>query len=759
VRVQLDGLPLADFQPYVAAGGLPITLATGALSVAGRLELATAEEGGTSLLLKEGEVRLQDLAMLRNDTQKGFFRLGTLALADVSVDVDGRRLEAGQLLLQEPDLSLRRDRQGIIDLTQLQPAASGRAAGPSGAAPARPWQVRLAELQLDNGQVAVALEGARETSRAVFYRLTGSVTGFDSATRTLLTVTLRGREKQGGSLAVNGQVTLNPLELNGRLRTDKLNLKPFSPLLGQIHPDLRLGSGTLSLSLQASLKNRAGRSRLRIRGQSVLESLSLLDGKQEFAALRTLRVPELDLQPDGRHYAAGLVTLTRPHVNLIVTEDGVSNLARLFGQEEAAPTDADADTDAGAEAGADVDRPDGDQEPQATSYLRLGGVRISEGRLLLRDERYQPAVDNRLDKLAVTVGEVDNAPDSRASVDFSAELDGAPLEGKGELNPLRTDMFADVQARLAALDLTPLSPMSERFIAYPLQKGVFSLDSRISIDRGQLDSSHRIELDGLALGDKVKSPDAPDLPVKLGIKLLRDPAGNINLTLPVSGDLRDPSFSVGGLVFKVIANLLIKAVTSPFMFLGGLLGGDGQGLEFIVFDPGEGRLLASHAESLPTIADMLMERPEIHLVLEPAADEEDRAQLADAYVHRRMQELKYASLPEQERARVKAQELPVGPEVDADEYADLLFEVYADQPFDKPRNLFGMVRRLPPQEMMEQIREHHPRDDAALKQLALERAGHLQAAFLALRPELEGRISIGEPQVPGEGHRVTFGIR
>ncbi len=342
---------------------------------------------------------------------------------------------------------------------------------------------------------------------------------------------------------------------------------------------------------------------------------------------------------------------------------------------------------------------------------------------------------------------------------FSGELDGAPIKGEGTMNPLLADFRIDLTAEMRTLNLAPFSPMSEKFIAYPLRKGAFTITSKILVDQGRLDSRHRIRLDSLELGDKVKSPDAPDLPVKLGVSLLQDPSGNINLNLPVRGDLNDPSFSVGGLILKVIVNLLMKAVTSPFALLGGMMGDGDGGLEYISFNPGEGRLLAKDAGGIPAVADMLMSRPKIKLVLIPHADEGDRKQLADAYVLRRMQELKHEDLPKKERGEAKPQELPVSPQVDADEYQKLLFKVYKEQTFDKPKNVLGLVKELPPEEMMEMIREHHPQDDAALKALAMERAEQLREAFIALKPELEKRIVIDSPVVPGEGSRVVFGIK
>jgi len=747
IKVTLDGLPVSDFQPYVAAGGVPVTVADGRLSIAGHIELG-AGETAAGILFRDGETHLKNLSLLRNDTGKSFFGMEELALLNIGVDVTGQRFSAEQLLLKGPDLRLRQDRKGNNDLLQLRPASSARPADKTSAEPSPPWQTRLAALKLENGTVSFAIEGAKETGTAVIRNLTGSVTGYDSTSDKPLAIALGGREAQGGSFNIDGKAALSPLDLNLRVRSDKLNLKPFSALLNRSHPDLRLGAGTLTLALQTEMKEASGKNRLRVRGRAALESISLLDGKKEFAALRALRIGEIDLQPARQRYTTGKISLTRPRIKMVVAADGTNNLKRLFGGGAGNGTGKPA-----ASAGTT-----GQSPAKAGPYLQVGGIVITDASVQILDENYQPAVSNRLDKLAMTVGAMNNGPDSLTDVAFSGELNGALLKGQGTMNPLHAGTMAELQAGLQGLNLQQLSPMSEKFIAYPLARGTFTLNSNVSIAEGKLDSRHKIRLDGLELGDKVDAPDAPDLPVKLGISLLQDAAGNIDLTLPVRGDLNDPEFSVGGLIFKVIANLLIKAVASPFMFLGGLLDGGGEGLEFIPFEPGDGRLLAANSQAIPAVADMLLSRPKINLVLIPGADEADRAMLADAYVTRRMQEIIYAGLSKQEQQNTRPQEIPVGPEVDADAYEKLLFKVYGEQPFDKPTNFLGLTRKLPPQEMMDAIRDHYPKDDNALRKLAMERGHQVREAFVALRPELADRISIKPAPIPSEGHRVTFGI-
>ncbi len=94
-------------------------------------------------------------------------------------------------------------------------------------------------------------------------------------------------------------------------------------------------------------------------------------------------------------------------------------------------------------------------------------------------------------------------------------------------------------------------------------------------------------MDNLTLGEHVDSPNAVNLPLDLAIALLKDSSGRIDIGLPVSGDLNDPQFSYGHLIWKALVNLLTKIVTSPFRALGSLFGGGEEQQDIIVFDPGK----------------------------------------------------------------------------------------------------------------------------------------------------------------------------
>jgi hypothetical protein len=119
------------------------------------------------------------------------------------------------------------------------------------------------------------------------------------------------------------------------------------------------------------------------------------------------------------------------------------------------------------------------------------------------------------------------------------------------------------------------------------------------------------------LGEKVDSPDAVDLPIRLAVALLKDTEGKISIELPVTGDLNNPQFSVMPIVWQTLRNLVLRAAQAPFKFIGGLIAGGGsEDLGTVAFAPGSSELTGDAQSSLDKLASALKERPELRLEIE-----------------------------------------------------------------------------------------------------------------------------------------------
>ncbi len=124
-----------------------------------------------------------------------------------------------------------------------------------------------------------------------------------------------------------------------------------------------------------------------------------------------------------------------------------------------------------------------------------------------------------------------------------------------------------------------------------------------------MDAENVVLVDQLTLGPPTDSPDATSLPVKLAIAILQDRQGKIHLDVPVSGDLDDPEFRVGRVVWRAFVNILEKVATSPFALIGAIAGGGGEELSVITFVAGSAELGESETQKLDKLAKVLVERP------------------------------------------------------------------------------------------------------------------------------------------------------
>ena len=139
------------------------------------------------------------------------------------------------------------------------------------------------------------------------------------------------------------------------------------------------------------------------------------------------------------------------------------------------------------------------------------------------------------------------------------------------------------------------------------------------LENNQLKGSNHVIIDQLQLGQASDSDLATSLPIKLAIALLQDSDGVIDLGVEVSGDVDDPDFNLGAIIWHTISNIITKAVTAPFSFISGLVGSDEE-LNIIAFDFGANTLTVEEQEKLQTLGKALETRPQLTVTVDGAVD-------------------------------------------------------------------------------------------------------------------------------------------
>jgi hypothetical protein len=182
----------------------------------------------------------------------------------------------------------------------------------------------------------------------------------------------------------------------------------------------------------------------------------------------------------------------------------------------------------------------------------------------------------------------------------------------GELQPFMFDSYTNVQLSFANISLPVFNPYSGAFAGYSIAKGKLDTELSYLIQERKLDAKHHIRIDQLEWGEATAERGEATLPVKFATVLLRDKDGVIDLNLPVTGTLDDPKFRIGPIVWQVIRNLIVKAVTAPFALLGSLFAGSEEA-QFVDFEPGSAALAPAQAERLASLSKALVEKPGLQL--------------------------------------------------------------------------------------------------------------------------------------------------
>ena len=632
------------FWPYVR-DAVPLVLEEGKVSLDTHYSLNLSQQ--TELLLDKLSLRVAPFAIKAPDGRP-LARLASLDVSDTSIDLAKQRVTVGKVRSEKLETWAALESDGQLDWQKLfasQPskASAKEKAAPAAAeptpeqkaaqAPSKPWQVLLKDVQARNYLVHLADRGKQEPVALDIGPLNLDLQGFDSLNQSPFTLKLDTGVGRQGKLQAAGQVNLAPVTAKLDVSTRDIDLRVAQ---AYISPFIRLElrSGMLSSDLSVDLKGTEPLA-FTVAGKAQVSQLHTLDTIKDRDFVKWQQV-----DVDGLSYVHGdalsidKVTLLQPYARFIINEDRTTNVDDLL-----IPQPADAPRSGQAKpASASAQKPLG---------IHIGQIDIDDGSANFADLTLTPNFATAVQQLNGQVGTLDNRKPLPAKVDVKGKVDRyAPVTIKGALNPFDPMASLDIATSFKRVELTTLTPYSGKFAGYRIRKGRLNLDLHYVITKGQLKAENKVVVEQLQLGEKVDSPDAVDLPIRLAVALLKDTQGRISIELPVTGDLNDPQFSVMPIVWQTLRNLVLRAAQAPFKFIGGLISGGGaQDLGTVAFAPGTSDLSPEAQSALDKLATALKQRPELRLEIEgTSAQSSDGPLIAEQRLEREYQATWYKIL-------------------------------------------------------------------------------------------------------------------
>ncbi len=743
LKIDLDKLDLALLQAYWPSG-LPLHLKSGQLNTRLSVDFAQLTDDAPSLSLS-GTAQLQGLALndaagkpwlglesldvqlekssplqqrwvlaqldlrglhLGQDAPDAPLRVQALSARQVQADLQARRIDAE--VLQGSGIMTRmvRSDEGSLAWLPALGSSSSTAGAESGTTA---WSGMLGRLRLD--EVGLRFED-RTLSPAAVQELTHaslSADKLDINPGRENTLTLKATVNQTGQLKVSGSVKLQPLAARLALETQAL---PVVPMQGYVAPYLNTSivQGLLSNKGSLDIRQPADKLLASYKGGLTLGQFRAVDqaNSADFLRWKSLYFGGVDFELEPVHLTIGEIALSDFYSRLILNPQGRLNLADILRTQASH----DAST---AKPAASV--------PPAAMPIQIAKVTLQNGRVDFSDRFVKPNYSATVTHLGGSVKGLSSAPDTLADLDLRGNYaSNAPVQITARFNPLREKKFLDLQAKISDIDLVDFSPYSGKYAGYNIDKGKLSMDATYKLQDRQLTAQNRLLIDQLTFGSKVESPDATQLPVQLAISLLKDNRGQIDIQLPIAGSLDDPQFSIGGLIFKVIGNLIVKAITAPFALLGSLFG-DGQELSQLSFAPGRADLDETAVQKLQTLSRAMREREGLTLEITAGSDgNTDPEGLRRAMLERAVLSEKRKDMTPSQRDSTPLADM----RLDSSNYATYLARAYQQAKFPKPRNVLGLTKALPVEEMEKLMLANLSVGDEELRALATRRAQVVQ---------------------------------
>ncbi len=596
---------------------LPFTVTSGSLDLRGHYDVA-AGAGPLQAKASLEQLDIKTLGLRARAATQDAVVLDSLQLQGVQANLTRREARVEHVVLTGGTINAWLSAAGRLNLQDLlgtEQAAKPASAPAAAQASAAPWHYEVPDIRVSGLALGAEDQGLDPHPRLQLDDIALGLQGYSSDATRPVDFTLALQVNHSGQLQAEGQLLPRDGSGKGTLALRDIDLTALQPYL-QRDTDLTLLSARLGAQLSLQ-RDPAGV--LTAQGEAAVSDLHSIDNllHQDFVKWERLQARGIDFRSVPQRLHVRELLARAPYARVVVGGDRILNLTHILNPPGKARIQIQTE---GQSAVAALGPP---------PDIAIGVVRIEKAAANFADFWIKPNFAVGLLDLDGSIKGLSSRAGSRAQVDLHGMVDRyAPAVIGGEINPLAASAYSDLSMTFRNMDLTTVTPYSGQFAGYQIRKGKLSIELSYKIQDRKLDAGHHVVIDQLELGDRVDSPDATSLPVRLAVALLKDRRGVIDVQLPVTGSLDDPQFRLSPLVWKALFNLVSKAATAPFALLGGLIDGSDEQINQIVFAPGSATPDAASQARLETLRKALLERPGLELEV-PAAwsPEQDRPAL------------------------------------------------------------------------------------------------------------------------------------
>jgi len=212
--------------------------------------------------------------------------------------------------------------------------------------------------------------------------------------------------------------------------------------------------------------------------------------------------------------------------------------------------------------------------------LDLGEFYIKNGQLRYIDYIIKGAPKVRIDKLNFDITNFNNYHKKRAKFKFKTVVNGrGQIYSSGSL-AIAPKRVISARTKIKNLSLNKLKKIINNYSPIKIKNGKVNYNGKFSLWGDKIKSENEVILNDLKVGDDKNNIFDIKIPLSMVLTILEDSDNNINLDIPLEGNLKKPDFKITTIVVGALKNILVGVITSPLKILKAIAGENEQ-IEFV----------------------------------------------------------------------------------------------------------------------------------------------------------------------------------
>ena len=623
VRVQgsvsVTGIQLSHYWKYIK-DIVSFQIVSGTTEVAGEYTVGVVDDR-LNARLENGAFKLKDFELVEKGKKKVLIALPVFSVKGMGADLQDREITVEQIhaadgriqssLLPEGSFEL----QGIFlpDLENLMQKIKSKE--PDESPPAQPWRVVLKKMEVKNGELFFEDRSLIKPAKLSADKLNVVVENLTNEKNKTATIGVAMRINQAGNVKIKGKGGIVPLQADLDVVTDKITLKTFQPYVDDA-VNARIFSGTISSKSRIRYRGKDVQPQIRYDGEFSIFDVVIQDRLQtkDFITLAQLKTSGVGLELGPNKLNVDQILIERPHARITVDKASVVNVVDAF---------------------AFVKKEKKEEEQNLLQRLvnflilnfrgpipmRIDRVQLKTFTVDFMDGSVSPTFGTHVEISDATATGLSSDPSAKADFKLTGNIDDtATLNASGQMSPMNALQDSNMDVSLKDFMLKPVSPYSGKFIGYKIDRGTLHTDLKYQIANDTVDGDNIIVIDQLEIGERVHSPHALNLPIKLGVTLLKDREGRIKVQVPVKGNVMDPQFNFRKTIWSALTGIIKDVGNTPFSAISEVDGFRGEELRRVEFEFGFFQLQDREVQKLNALAKLLKQRDALVLGIVGTAD-------------------------------------------------------------------------------------------------------------------------------------------